>query len=159
MNRKQIVWIVFCLPLLFASCDSSVVSSAHQDVDEQGWAMTDTVRLSLNVEDTTQTYDLALMLRHTERYTYQNLWFFVQCADSLSPVQRDTVMACLADDRGQWLGTRAGRYYNGYLFLQRGVTFPETGTYTFAIVHGMRDSLICGVADIGLELRKNNGQE
>ena len=106
--------------------------------------------------DTTQAYDIALMLRHTEQYNYQNLWFFIQCGDSLSPIQSDTVMACLADDRGQWLGTRAGRYYSGYVIMERELTFPQAGAYTFAIVHGMRDSLIHGIADVGLELRKHD---
>ena len=115
--------------------------------------MTDTVRLALDVPDSTASYDLALMLRHSDQYTYQNLWLFIQSPDSLSPVQSDTVMACLADDRGQWLGTRAGRYYSGYVIIRRNVTFPTADTYSFAIVQGMRDSVISGIADVGLELR------
>lgn len=122
--------------------------------------MTDTVSLALNVADTAQTYDLALMLRHTDEYTYQNLWLFVMMPDSpsLAPdgVWRDTVQACLADDRGRWLGTHAGRYYSGYVTMESSLHFPAAGSYTFAIVHGMRDSVIFGIADVGLELRKHN---
>lgn len=153
MNRLTLYILLFLLPALTA-CRRDVVSSAHQDVSEQGWAMTDTVRLSLNVPDTTQAYDLALMLRHTEQYTYQNLWFFIQSPDSLSPIQSDTVMACLADDRGRWFGSRVGRYYYGYVVAKRGIVFPASGTYTFTLVHGMRDSVIVGIADVGIELRK-----
>lgn len=143
-----------------AACRNDSVSSAHQDIDEQGWAITDTVYLPIDVEDTTQVYDIALMLRHTEQYVYQNLWFFVQCTDSLSPLQCDTVMACLADDRGRWLGTHAGRYYAGYVIMEHELVFPHAGVYTFAVVHGMRDEVITGIADVGLELRKHSyGQE
>lgn len=154
MNR--LLYIIFCLPLLLTACQRDIASSAHQDLPEQGWAMTDTVYLALGVQDTTQTYDLALMLRHTGQYTYQNLWFFIHSCDSLSPVSCDTVPACLADDRGRWLGTRAGRYYSGYVFVKHGLVFPQAGTYTFALVHGMRDSVIYGIADVGLELRKTD---
>ena len=153
MNRLTLYILLFLLPALTA-CRRDVVSCAHQDVSEQGWAMTDTVRLSLNVPDTTQAYDLALMLRHTEQYTYQNLWFFIQSPDSLSPIQSDTVMACLADDRGRWFGSRVGRYYSGYVIARRSIVFPAAGTYTFTLVHGMRDSVIVGIADVGIELRK-----
>ena len=150
-------FLMFCLPLLIlCSCRDQVVSSAHQDLPERGWAMTDTVRLSIDVADTAQTYDLALMLRHTEQYIYQNLWFFVQCPDSLAPLSADTVMAYLADDRGKWIGTRTGRFYAGYVFMERNISFQQAGTYTFAIVHGMRDSVITGIADVGLELRKHD---
>lgn len=151
---KRIIYLIVCLPLLLEGCGSEVVSSAHRDLDERAWSMTDTVRLALQVEDTTQVYDLALSLRHTELYAYQNLWFYMQAADSLSPVQADTILACLADDRGQWLGTRTGRYFTGYVIAERELLFPAAGTYTFCIVHGMRDSIITGIADIGLELRK-----
>ncbi len=152
--KRVLVFSLLLLPLLVA-CNSGVVSSAHCDVPEQGWAITDTMYLPIAVEDTTQAYDLALMLRHTEQYTYQNIWFFVRACDSLEPVQTDTVMACLADDRGQWMGTRTGRYYAGYVVMEHALQFDQAGTYTFAVVHGMRDSVICGVADIGLELRKS----
>lgn len=151
MNSRLL--ILLCLPLLITACNRGVVSSDHQDLPEHGWSMTDTIRLTLDVKDSTLTYDLAVLLRHSDQYTYQNLWLFVQAQDSLSPVQRDTVMACLADDRGQWLGTRAGRYYSGYVIMARGITFPATGAYTFAIVQGMRDEVIRGIADVGLELR------
>ena len=140
--------------LVLVSCCHEVISSAHRDLPEHGWGIADTVYLSVRIPDTTQAYDLALMLRHTEQYTYQNLWFFIRDCDTLSPVACDTVMACLADDHGKWLGRRAGRYYSGYVFVERELLFPQAGTYTFAIVHGMRDSVIPGIADIGLELRK-----
>ena len=142
--------------LLLCSCGREAVSSAYADLPERGWSIGDTVRLAVSVQDTTQAYDLALTLRHTEQYAYQNLWLFVSACDSLSPLRADTVLACLADDRGRWLSTRTGRYYAGYVTMQHAMRFPAAGTYTFAIVQGMRDSVITGIADVGLELRKTD---
>lgn len=153
---KKILYIALCLPLLLASCSHDIVSSDYRDLQEDGWAMTDTVQLSVLVPDSTQAYDLTLILRHTDTYNYQNLWLFVSSSDSLCPILRDTVQACLADDRGRWLGTRAGRYYSGFVTMEKEITFPQAGSYTFLIVHGMRDSIIQGIADIGLELRKHD---
>ena len=150
---NKLLYIAFCLPLLLASCRHDIVSSDYRNLPEDGWAMTDTVPLSLLVPDTTQAYDITLILRHSDVYKYQNLWFFVTSPDSLCPILRDTVQACLADDRGRWLATRTGRYYSGFVNMQTDVRFPEPGNYTFLIVHGMRDSVIQGIADIGLELR------
>lgn len=150
---RRIIYILACLPLLLASCRRDVASCDHHDLPEAGWAVTDTVQLTLNVADTTQAYDLALTLRHTDLYTYQNLWFFVQSPDTLCPIRTDTVQAYLADDRGRWLGARAGRYYNGYITMAHALRFPEVGTYTFYLVHGMRDSVIVGIADVGMELK------
>lgn len=153
---KRILYILLCASVLMASCSSGVISSDHCNLPENGWAMQDTVWLTLSVPDTVQTYDVALTLRHTDVYAYQNLWFFVQAYDSTGGVRGDTVMACLADDRGQWLSTRAGRYYSGYVTMWRDVVFANAGTYNFAIVQGMRDSVVTGIADVGLELRKTD---
>jgi len=140
--------------MMLAGCTREVVSSAQKDLPERGWAMTDTAMLTLQVKDTAQAYDLALILRHTDNYAYQNLWLFLEYADSLSPVSgKDTIQAILADDHGRWLGTRAGRYYDGFVFVRRDLHFCAPGTYTYHLVHGMRDSVICGIADVGLELR------
>ena len=39
--------------------------------------------------------------------------------------------------------------------MQHAMRFPAAGTYTFAIVQGMRDSVITGIADVGLELKQS----
>ncbi len=155
MNRTVYTLLSLVL-LLLCSCGREAVSSAYADLPERGWSIGDTVRLAVSVQDTTQAYDLALTLRHTEQYAYQNLWLFVSACDSLSPLRADTVLACLADDRGRWLSTRTGRYYAGYVTMQHAMRFPAAGTYTFAIVQGMRDSVITGIADVGLEVRKTD---
>lgn len=154
MNRTVYTLLSLVL-LLLCSCGREAVSSAYADLPERGWSIGDTVRLAVSVQDTTQAYDLALTLRHTEQYAYQNLWLFVSACDSLSPLRADTVLACLADDRGRWLSTRTGRYYAGYVTMQHAMRFPAAGTYTFAIVQGMRDSVITGIADVGLELKQS----
>lgn len=159
MNAYRMIVLAVAAWLL-AACSSEVVCTAHRDLPESGWAVTDTVVLPVEVNDTTVAYDLAITLRHTDRYPYQNIWFFMQTADG----GKDTVLAMLADDRGQWLTTRAGRYYTGYVVAERDVRFMETGKHEFRIVHGMRDEMLQGIADIGIELRrtlndKSDGKE
>lgn len=154
MKTIKCVYASLCLTLLFGSCSREVISSAHRDLPEHGWAITDTVWLTIDVPDTMQHYDVALTLRHTDDYRYQNLWLFVCTQDSSLHSTTDTVMACMADDRGRWLGTRAGRYYTGYVTMGHDILFPTAGTYTFGIVHGMRDSVITGIADVGVEIKQ-----
>ena len=132
-----------------AGCSSEVVSTAHHDLPETGWAVTDTVTLPIEVKDTALAYDVAITLRHTDRYPYQNIWFFLLTPDG----RQDTVLAMLADDRGQWLSAHAGRYYAGYVVAERQVRFDQPGKREVRIVHGMRDELLRGVADVGIELR------
>ena len=94
-------------------------------------------------------YRMLIYVRHTERYPYQNMWLFV--GDSL---HRDTIEFYLADDRGQWLGDKHHGFIEMQVLLEDNYHFPDTGTYYIDITHGMRDTLLRGVTDIGFEILK-----
>ena len=107
------------------------------------------------VMDKEAGYDILLYIRHTERYPYQNMWLFVRG----NPLHySDTIEFYLADDRGRWLGDKHHGFIEMPVLLESDYHFPDTGKYYFAVQHGMRDSLLRGVTDVGIEI-KRNGKE
>ena len=101
------------------------------------------------ITDTQPAYRMLIYVRHTERYPYQNMWLFV--GDSL---HRDTIEFYLADDRGQWLGDKHHGFIEMPVLLEDNYHFADTGTYSIDITHGMRDTLLRGISDIGFEVFK-----
>ena len=93
---------------------------------------------------------MLIYIRHTEQYPYQNMWLFVDDAG-----RQDTIEFYLADDRGQWLGNKHNGFIEMPVLLEETKHFADTGSYTMYIAHGMRDSLLRGVTDIGLEILQN----
>lgn len=151
-KRTHVVILIALLSLL-SSCHEKIVYAAHKDINETSWLTTDTVCLPLQITDTADLYDLQLTLRHNDQYQYQNLWLFATLhSPSDSLLLTDTVQAFLADDRGQWLSRRSGRYYNGYIRWLQGCRLTEEGKYTLSVVHGMRDDALKGLADVGVEI-------
>ena len=92
---------------------------------------------------------MLIYVRHTERYPYQNMWLFVD-----DNGYRDTIEFYLADDRGQWLGNKQNGFIEMPVLYEDTKQFADTGRYTLTIRHGMRDSLLRGITDIGMEIRK-----
>ena len=78
------------------------------------------------------------------------MWLFVD-----NNRHRDTIEFYLADDRGQWLGEKQHGFIEMPVLLEENIHFPDSGTYHIEIQHGMRDSLLRGVSDIGLEIYRN----
>jgi gliding motility-associated lipoprotein GldH len=113
------------------------------------WHMDSALRYDYTITDAQTNYRMLIYVRHTERYPYQNMWLFV--GDSL---HRDTIEFYLADDRGQWLGDKHHGFIEMPVLLEENYHFPDTGRYYIAIQHGMRDSVLRGVTDIGLEIQK-----
>ena len=138
--------------LSFTSCGKDVVYSSFRSISSGEWHMDTLPRFEYRVDDRDAAYSILVYVRHTERYPYQNMWLFVQ-PDSL---HRDTIEFYLADDRGQWLGDKHHGFIEMPVLYETNYHYPDTGTYSLTIQHGMRDSLLRGITDIGIEISINH---
>ena len=64
----------------------------------------------------------------------------------------DTIEFYLADDRGQWLGDDKNGLIEMPILFDAYHHYTDTGFYQLSIQHGMRDTLLRGVMDVGLEI-------
>ena len=159
MSIKSILRTLYILPVyvLLSACSTGIVyshfipvSSGEKTALTDAWHMDSVAHFDYTITDAAADYRMLVYIRHTERYPYQNMWLFT--GDSLC---RDTIEFYLANDRGQWLGDRHHGFIEMPVLLEEHISFPDTGTYSIDIAHGMRDSLLRGVTDVGLEIIKN----
>jgi len=151
MKAYGLLVIVFLS--LFTSCSSDVVYSRFSPMKSGEWHQDSVVCFDYSITDNHAAYQMVIYVRHTERYPYQNMWLFVDNAG-----QTDTLEFYLADDRGRWLGDKHHGFIEMPVLLEDSKQFPDTGLYRLSIRQGMRDSLLRGITDIGLEIIRN-GQE
>lgn len=147
--RKLCYILLLCTTVLTA-CSVDTVYSRFVPVSSAQWHIDSTIYFDIPVTDTTFTYRTIIYVRHTERYPYQNMWLFV--GDNL---HRDTIEFYLADDRGQWLGDTHNGFIEMPVLIDGNRQFADTGTYHIAIQHAMRDTLLRGITDIGIEMIRN----
>ena len=133
---------------LLTSCRHDIVYSEFVAIPSGEWDENQLPEFAFNIADREAAYDILLYVRHTERYPYQNMWLFVRGNRQYT----DTVEFYLADDRGRWLGDKHHGFIEMPVLLEENYHFPDTGRYYFAVQHGMRDSLLRGVTDVGIEV-------
>lgn len=138
---------LIALAVSFTSCRNDIVYSRFSPISSEKWQMDSVVRFDYTIEDAQAAYQMVIHVRHTERYPYQNMWLFVNDGH-----RADTIEFYLADDRGQWLGDKHHGFIEMPVLFEENYHFPDTGAYHLEIAHGMRDSLLRGVTDIGLEI-------
>ena len=143
--RKSFILIAFAL--LFTACQSDVVYSRFYPMESGEWHQDSVVSFDYSIPDKAAAYRMIVYVRHTERYPYQNMWLFVDNAGLT-----DTIEFYLADDRGQWLGDKHHGFIEMSVLLEDAKQFPDTGLYHLSIRQGMRDSLLRGVTDVGMEI-------
>ena len=133
---------------LLTSCRHDIVYSEFVAIPSGEWDENQLPEFAFNIADREAAYDILLYVRHTERYPYQNMWLVVRG----NRQYMDTVEFYLADDRGRWLGDKHHGFIEMPVLLEENYHFPDTGRYYFAVQHGMRDSLLRGVTDVGIEV-------
>ncbi len=138
------------LALALTACHQDIVFSQFVSIPSGEWGSDMLPHFDYTIADKDADYRMLIYVRHTERYPYQNMWLFVD-----NGARRDTIEFFLADDRGQWLGDRHHGFIEMPVLFEQNYHFPDTGMYHMAIQHGMRDSVLRGVMDIGVEIVKS----
>ena len=146
---RKIVFVLLAAASL-AACRNDIVYSRFIPMESGEWHIDSVAQFDYAIADTAADYRMLVYVRHTERYPYQNMWLFL--GDS---AHTDTIEFYLADDRGQWLGDRHHGFIEMPVLYEESRHYPDTGIYRLAIRHAMRDTLLRGITDIGVEVMKN----
>ena len=142
------------LALALTACHQDIVFSQFVSIPSGEWGSDMLPHFDYTIVDKDADYRMLIYVRHTEQYPYQNMWLFVR--DNMG--HRDTIEFYLADDRGRWLGDRHHGMIEMPVLMEDAKLFPDTGVYRLSVRQGMRDSLLRGITDIGVEVIRN-GQE
>lgn len=151
-SRKIIAGIGLILAAIgLTGCRRGVVHAQFWPVSSAEWHIDSVFTTCYAITDTATEYQLIVYVRHNECYPYQNMWLFV--SDSL---HSDTIEFYLADDRGNWLGDKHHGFIEMPVLYEAAKHYTDTGSYYLSVRHAMRDTLLRGITDIGVEVIRNN---
>lgn len=135
------------------SCNRSTVYYKYIHVGREGWRQTDTLVIESEVRDSDMVGRVFLEARHTAAYPYTNFAVAVSALslDSVEAFPKREVVIDMADSTGRW----TGRDYNG-LFANSteagSMRITKAGIYRFKVWSIMADSLLPGIADVGIRI-------
>jgi gliding motility-associated lipoprotein GldH len=145
---------LFVILLSFASCDPDKVIDDYHSIHNSSWNADSVQNYTFSILRKDQIHNIYFNIRNDRSYAFCNLWLFVTIDPPRGESKTDTVQIILADPSGKWLGKGfSGIYDNRRLFMQN-VYFPEPGSYTVHLRHGMRPANLKGITDIGIRVEK-----
>ena len=151
---KNSLFLAILISIMFVSCVKNDVFLSYKTIPLQGWSKDSLVTFDVAIKDTTVAYNLYVNVRNRGEYPYQNLWIFLSKKTPASMLSKDSIECYLADNRGKWLGTGIGSVMEMSVLYQQNVRFSKAGIYQYKIAHGMRDSVLSGLNDIGFQVEK-----
>lgn len=149
--------IIILAVFIISSCNTIDLYEKTVSVPGHKWANTYKPEFTFTIKDTSVPYNVFFVIRHTEKYNYNNLfinmWSKQPGADSLIKQQLEVVLA--TNDKG-WLGTAMDDIYEQRIRLSppQGSYFPRSGSYTFSLEQIMREQPLEHVMNVGLRIEK-----
>jgi gliding motility-associated lipoprotein GldH len=138
----------------FVACDTIDIYERNVTIPGFKWKSSFQPGFSFTIKDTTSPYQVFLVLRHNEKYNYNNIWvnFYSQPpGDTLHKLPFEAVLA----DKDRWLASGMDDIYEHRIKLFEKPVFLKAGVYRFKIEQIMREDPLENVMNVGLRIEKN----
>lgn len=146
----------FIAALFLQACTLSTgVFEKNVQIPRQSWPSTFKPDIPFDIEDTVSLYNVYIVLRHTEAYTWNNLYLraSVKTPDQKTARSGDYDLTLATNEKG-WLGTAMDDIYESRLLIQQRTRFTTPGVYHFMIEQLMREDPLQHMLSIGLRVEK-----
>lgn len=157
MSKQKYILSVAATLLLFItlnSCNNGTVYNEYKTLPASGWNKDSVAVFNVAIADTASQYKILVNIRNGSDYPYQNFWLFISTLSPEKKMATDSIECYLVDQQGKWVGTGLGSLHEVQVLLQKDLQFKTKGNYRFSVKQGMRDDVLKGISDIGLEIQK-----
>ena len=147
--------LIACCLLLF-SCTSIDLYEKVVPIPKHQWQASFKPTFSFNIKDTAPAYQLYFIVRHNNKYNYNNLWIRLQAKGPVDTIQKINVELPLANKDG-WLGTGMDDVFEhriAFALDPEKFNFSKPGEYLFTLEQIMRDDPLPEVMNVGIRIEK-----
>jgi gliding motility-associated lipoprotein GldH len=146
--------------ILLAAYCFQLMACAHIDLYEKlvsvpdyNWKSSFKPQFKFVISDTTSPYQVYVVLRHNEKYNYNNIWLNLTMQAPGQLPQKFMLELPLATTEKGWLGTAMDDLIEHRIALTLD-TFRKPGEYIFTIEQVMREDPLENVMNVGLRIEK-----
>jgi gliding motility-associated lipoprotein GldH len=153
MSLKK--FLIPCLILL--SCQRIDLYEKVTPLPRHEWKSAFKPKFDFTIADTAANYQLYIILRHTEKYNYNNIWVNLHAKTPDNVKQTFLLELPLATNEKGLLGSGIDDVYEHRIALTidpEKLNFRKAGKYEFTLEHIMRQDPLDHVMNAGLRIEK-----
>jgi gliding motility-associated lipoprotein GldH len=152
----------FCFILLVShlllSCTTIDLYEKSVAIPQHKWKNSFKPSFTFTIKDTSSPYQLYLVLRHNDKYNYNNIYInLITQQPGQDTAQKVRFDLTLATTEKGWLGNGMDDIYEHRIPLtpkNQQLYFRTPGNYTFTIEQIMREEPLENVLNVGLRIEK-----
>lgn len=149
---KTCLFLLVPCTLFLASCTTIDLYEKSVTIPGFSWKSSYKPEFTFSISDTTTRYQLFLVLRHTEKYTYNNIWINLYSQPPGDTVHKASFELQLATNE-KWLGTGMDDIYEHRIKLTD-PQYLKAGIYHFKVEQIMREDPLANVMNVGIRVEK-----
>jgi gliding motility-associated lipoprotein GldH len=146
--------VAISIQFMASSCTTVDLYEKSVTIPGHSWENSFRPSFDFTIKDTSSLYQLFLVLRHTEKYSFSNIYVNVYAKvpgeDSAVKIQKDLLLA--TNEKG-WLASGMDDVYDHRLELGRPQAL-RPGDYTFTVEQIMRENPLLNVLNVGIRVEK-----
>jgi len=155
--KKLLVVFAISVSLLYA-CTPIDLYEHVATIPNQAWQSNYKPSFTFDIKDTTASYQLFLILRHNNKYNYNNIWLNLYRKKPDGQVSKVPYELQLATNEKGWLAEGMDDIYEHRIPLNPPANdsffFNRSGPYTFTIEQIMREDPLQNIMNVGLRLER-----
>src|SRR5256885_14984054 len=162
-KKRNYSLIIFFLlltgSLQLFSCNTIDLYEKVASIPNLSWSANYKPEFKFIIKDTTAPYQLFIVLRHNEKYNYNNIWLNLYAQAPGDSTQKFMLELPLASNEKGWLGSAMDDLYEHRIALTldpQKFNFKKAGTYSFTLEQVMREDPLLNVLNAGIRLEKKS---
>lgn len=146
------------LTVFLTSCSSDNLFEKHHDFDNNTWAKSEQVVFDVTIEDTSEPYDIFIVIRQASAYPYANVVVGLTIETPAGEKRMMEHSFIIRNEDGSFKGDGLGDIYDITLPIFENFPMNYEGTYRFVFDNRMHLVEMPGIMSIGLIIKKK-GEE
>lgn len=139
--------------LYLSSCTTVDLYEKNVSIPRHEWRSSFKPEFSFTITDTVSLYQLLLVLRHNERYNFNNIWINLYSQPPGDTLHKAAYELQLATNEQGWLASGMDDIYEHRLKLTDNIMLKR-GEYKFIVENIMREDPLLNVMNVGIRLEK-----
>jgi len=148
------LYCLLAISLLPASCRQVDIFEKNTPIPSYEWSSGYAAKGSVQITDTLSSYNIYIVLRHTDAYEFNNIWLNVGLQSPGDSLFFQKVDLSLGSDAGGWEGTGMNDIWEVRKPLALNKRFKKKGEYQFSIFHIMRQDPLKWIMSAGIRIEK-----
>jgi gliding motility-associated lipoprotein GldH len=149
---RSILFLVPCA-LCLSTCTTVDLYEKTVFLPDHEWNGDHKPEFNFTITDTTTLYQVFFVIRHTEKYNYNNIWINLYSQPPGDTLHKAAYELQLATNEKGWLGTGMDDIYEQRRALTGKIPL-KAGQYKLALENIMREDPLKEVLNVGIRIEK-----